>query len=49
MKEVIRLEETSKAVIKEVLAYLYAGHVDIIEQIAFNAYDLLDIAEIFGL
>lgn len=49
MKEVIRLEETSKAVMKEVLAYPYAGHVDIIEQIAFNAYDLLDIAEIFGL
>ncbi|XP_078371890.1 kelch-like protein 11 [Oculina patagonica] len=39
---VIRLEETSKAVMEEVLEYLYTGHVDINEH---NAFDLLEIAE----
>ncbi|XP_078371894.1 kelch-like protein 11 [Oculina patagonica] len=39
---VIRLEETSKAVMEEVLEYLYTGHVDINER---NAFDLLQIAD----
>ena len=39
---VIRLEETSKAVMEEVLEYLYTGHVDINEE---NAFDLLQIAD----
>ena len=39
---VIRLEETSKAVMEEVLEYLYTGDVDINEQ---NASDLLQIAD----
>ena len=39
---VIRLEETSKAVMEEVLEYLYTGHVDINEN---NAFDLLQIAD----
>ncbi|KAL9972536.1 hypothetical protein ACROYT_G018863 [Oculina patagonica] len=39
---VIRLEETSKAVMPEVLEYLYTGHVDINEH---NAFDLLQIAD----
>ena len=39
---VIRLEETSKAVMEEVLEYLYTGHVDINDQ---NAFDLLKIAD----
>ena len=39
---VIRLEETSKAVMEEVLEYLYTGHVDINEH---NAFDLLQIAD----
>ncbi|XP_078371891.1 kelch-like protein 7 [Oculina patagonica] len=38
----IRLEETSKAVMEEVLEYLYRGHVDINEH---NAFDLLQMAE----
>ena len=41
---VIRLEETSKAVMEEVLEYLYTGHVDINEDIAF---DLLLVADYF--
>ncbi|KAL9972445.1 hypothetical protein ACROYT_G018747 [Oculina patagonica] len=39
---VIRLKETSKAVMEEVLEYLYTGHVDINEH---NAFDLLQIAD----
>ena len=39
---VIRLEETNKAVMEEVLEYLYTGHVDINEQ---NVFDLLKIAD----
>ena len=39
---VIRLEETSKAVMEEVLEYLYTGHVDINEQ---NVFDLLKMAD----
>ena len=41
---VIRLPETSKAVVEEVLEYLYTGHVDINEQ---NAYDLMAVADYF--
>jgi len=41
---VIRLEETSKAVMEEVLEYLYTGHVDINEQ---NSYDLMAVADYF--
>ena len=41
---VIRLEETSKAVMEEVLEYLYTGHVDINEH---NAFDLLAVADYF--
>ena len=39
---VIRLEETSKAVMEEVLEYLYTGHVDINEE---NVYDLMTSAD----
>ena len=39
---VIRLEETSKAVMEEVLEYLYTGQVEIHED---NAFDLLEIAD----
>ncbi|XP_078371889.1 kelch-like protein 40 isoform X2 [Oculina patagonica] len=39
---VIRLEETSKAVMEKVLEYLYTGHVDINEH---NAFDLLHTAD----
>ena len=39
---VIRLEEMSKAVIEEVLEFLYTGHADINED---NAFDLLQIAD----
>ena len=39
---VIRLEETSKAVMEEVLEYLYTGHVDINEG---NVFDLLAVAD----
>ena len=39
---VIRLEETSKAVMEEVLEYLYTGHVDINED---NVFDLLKMAD----
>ncbi|XP_078370447.1 kelch-like protein 7 [Oculina patagonica] len=39
---VIKLEETSKAEMEEVLEYLYTGHVDINEH---NAFDLLQIAD----
>ena len=41
---VIRLEETSKAVMEEVLEYLYTGHVDINEG---NVFDLLAVADYF--
>ena len=41
---VIRLEETSKAVMEEVLGYLYTGHVDVTEN---NAFDLLEMADFF--
>ena len=41
---VIRLEETSKAVMEEVLEYLYTGHVDINED---NAHELLAKADYF--
>ena len=39
---VIRLEETSKAVMEDVLEFLYTGHVDINEQ---NVYDLMALAD----
>ena len=39
---VIRLEETSKAVMEDVLEYLYTGHVDINEE---NAYCLMAVAD----
>ena len=39
---VIRLQETSKAVMEEVLEYLYTGHVDINEH---NAFDLMAAAD----
>ena len=41
---VIRLEDTSKAVMEEVLEYLYTGHVDINEG---NVFDLLAVADYF--
>ena len=41
---VIRLEETSKAVMEEVLEYMYAGHVNINEG---NVFDLLAVADYF--
>ena len=41
---VIRLEETSKPVMEDVLEYLYTGHVDINEQ---NAFDLITMADYF--
>ena len=40
----IRLEETSKAVMEEVLKYLYTGHVDINDG---NVFDLLAVADYF--
>ena len=39
---VIRLEQTSKAVMEEVLGYIYTGHVDFNED---NAYDLMVTAD----
>ena len=39
---VIRLKDTSKAVMEVVLEYLYAGHVDINER---NAFELMAVAE----
>ena len=39
---VIRLENTSKAVMEELLEYLYTGHVDVTQR---NAFDLLEIAD----
>ena len=39
---VIRLEETSKAVMEDVLEFLYTGHVDIKEE---NVYDLMALAD----
>ena len=41
---VIRLEETRKAVMEEVLEYLYTGHVDINEN---KVFDLLAVADYF--
>ncbi|KAL9972437.1 hypothetical protein ACROYT_G018739 [Oculina patagonica] len=41
---VIRLEETSKAVMEEVLEYLYTGHVDINEH---NVFDFIAAADFF--
>ena len=41
---VIRLQETSKAAMEEVLEYLYTGHVDINEG---NAFDLMAAADYF--
>ena len=41
---VIRLEETSKAVMEEVLEYLYTGHVDVNEH---NAYNLIAAGDYF--
>ena len=43
---VIRLEETSKAVMEEVLKYLYTGHVDINEDSA-NLFDSMAAADYF--
>ena len=43
-KGVIRLKETSKAVVEEVLEYLYTGHVEINEQ---NDNDLMSVADYF--
>ena len=42
---VIRLEETSKAVMEEVLEYLYTGHIDINENSA--NFDLIAAADYF--
>jgi len=42
----IRLEETSKAVMEEVLEYLYTGHVDISENTSAN-FDLIAAADYF--
>jgi len=39
---VIRLEETSKAVMEEVLEYLYTGHVDINDRNVFNLFKIAD-------
>ena len=44
---VIRLEETSKAVMEEVLEYLYTGHVDFNEHNVQNVYDLMALADFF--
>ena len=41
---VIRLEETSKAVMEEVLEYQYTGHVDFSES---SAFDLIAAADYF--
>ena len=43
-ERVIRLENTSKAVMEELLEYLYTGHVDVTQR---NALDLLEIADFF--
>jgi len=40
----IRLKDTSKALMEEVLEYMYTGHVDVNEQ---NAYELMAIADYF--
>ena len=39
---VIRLENTSKAVMEELLDYLYTGYVDVTQH---NAFDLLEVAD----
>ena len=41
---VIRLENTSKAVMEELIDYLYTGHVDVTQH---NAFDLLEMADFF--
>jgi len=41
---VIRLKDASKALMEEVLEYMYTGHVDITEQ---NAYELMAVADYF--
>ena len=41
---VIRLKETGKAMMEEVLEYLYTGHVDVSEQ---NAYELMAVADYY--
>ena len=41
---VMRLEETSKAVMEDVMEYMYTGHVDINER---NAFDLITMADYF--
>ena len=43
---VIRLEETSKAVMEEVLEYMYTGHIDINEN-SSNYFDLIAAADYF--
>ena len=43
-ERLIRLEETSKAVMEEVLEYLYTGHVDINKN---SAFDLIATADYF--
>ena len=40
----IRLKDTSKALMEDVLEYMYTGHVDINEQ---NAYELMAVADYF--
>ena len=41
---VIRLENTSKIVMEELIDYLYTGHVDVTQH---NAFDLLEMADFF--
>ena len=41
---VIRLENTSKAVMEELIDYLYTGHVNVTQH---NAFDLLEMADFF--
>ena len=41
---VIRLENTSKAAMEELIDYLYTGHVDVTQH---NAFDLLEMADFF--
>ena len=41
---VIRLEDTSKAAMEELIDYLYTGHVDVTQH---NAFDLLEMADFF--
>ena len=46
---VIRLEETSKDVMEELLEYLYTGHVDINENNAFNLLEIADFLDVQSL